>query len=377
MTGLALHQGIEHLMSEEIVEPDLEIVDAHHHLWGPAADNGTAADASTSVSGETHVGARSAPKWAPYVLEDLLKDTQAGHNVVQSVYVENGWAWDSSVSRPEFAPVGEVREVARIARESQSGTTNIAAIVGHVDLRYGARVGDALDLLQQEAVEFSGIRHATAWDADERVANHRSEPTEALLADETFREGFKELATRDLTFDAWLYHPQLPELCDLADTFPEARIVLNHLGAPLAVGPYENDREGTDVMWRAALSGLCRRPNVYLKLGGIGLPLLVQADLRGRCLNSQELADLWRDRIRWCIEQFGVERCMFESNFPPDRATASYVTIWNSFKRIVADYSSSEKAMLFAGTARNFYRLAPDKHVQGDPGNPPTRVVAR
>jgi L-fuconolactonase len=265
-------------MSEEIVEPDLEIVDAHHHLWGPVADSGAAADASTSVSGEAHVGARSAPQWAPYLLEDLLKDTQAGHNVVQSVYVENGWAWDSSVSRPEFAPVGEVREVARIARESQSGTTNIAAIVGHVDLRYGARVGDALDLLQQEAVGFSGIRHATAWDTDERVANHRSEPAEALLADETFREGFKELATRDLTFDAWLYHPQLPELCDLADTFPETRIVLNHLGAPLAVGPYENDREGTDVMWRHALSDLCRRPNVYLKLGGIGLPLLVQAD---------------------------------------------------------------------------------------------------
>lgn len=329
--------------AEQALEPDLPIVDPHHHLW-------------------THVD-------PPYLLDELLADTGSGHRVVDTVFIECGWAWDRSAADPVMIPVPETARVAELAAESDrraaaaaaTGTTSarIAGIVGHADLRHGAAAGRALDALAEAgAGRFVGIRHATAWDADPGIENHRTHPDAGLMSDPTWRAGFAELARRGLTYDAWLYHPQIPELTALARDFPDVRIVCDHLGGPLGVKSYAGRRDEVLDATRAALADLATCPNVALKLGGIGMPIMGGGWHRREAPpSSAELAEAWGPFVRWCIETFGADRCLFESNFPVDGASCSYAVLWNAFKRMAADASPAEKADLFAGTARRVYGL--------------------
>lgn len=326
---------------ETVLEPELPIVDPHHHLW-------------------THVQ-------PPYLLEELLADTGSGHNVTDTVFVECGWAWDRDASDPVLIPVPETAAVAALARESDlrratsGGGARIAAIVGHADLRHGAAAGRALDaLIEAGEGRFVGIRHATAWDADAGIPNHRTDPAPALMDDATWRAGFAELARRGLTYDNWLYHPQLPELVRLARDFPETRIVCDHLGGPLGVRSYGGRRTEVHATALASLRELAACPNVALKLGGIGMSVFGDGWHRREAPpGAEELAATWGPYIVACIELFGVQRCMFESNFPVDRESCSYVVLWNAFKRIAAGAGASEaeRADLFAGTARRVYGL--------------------
>lgn len=320
---------------EAALEPELVIVDAHHHLW-------------------THIE-------PPYVLDDLLADTGAGHNVTDTVFIECGWGWEWAAADPVMIPVPEVARVAELAAESdRRGGARIAAIVGHADLRHGAEAGRALDALAEAGgARFVGIRHATAWDADPAIPNHRTDPGAGLMGSEQWRRGFAELARRGLTYDAWLYHPQIPELVSLARAFPEVRMVCDHLGGPLGVKSYTGRRDEVLEATRAALSQLAGCPNVSLKLGGIGMAIMGGGwHRRERPPSSEELAAAWGPFVRWCIETFGPERCLFESNFPVDHESCSYVVLWNSFKRMVSDASPTEKAWLFSASARSVYGLA-------------------
>jgi predicted TIM-barrel fold metal-dependent hydrolase len=323
------------LTAEDAIEPERPIVDAHHHLW-------------------THVD-------PPYLLDDLLADTGAGHNVVATVFIECGWNWDRDAADPVMTPVPETAAVAELARRSDTtGGARIAAIVGHADLRHGAAAGRALDALAAAGDgRFVGIRHATAWDADPSIPNHRTEPVAGLMDDATWRAGFAELARRGLTYDAWLYHPQIPELVRLARDFPDVQMICDHLGGPLGVRSYAGRRDEVWTATRASLEELASCPNVALKLGGIGMPIMGDRWHRGeRPPSSAELAATWGDLVRWCVETFGPDRCMFESNFPVDRVSCSYVVLWNGFKQMVSDASDDEKAALFAGTASRVYRIA-------------------
>lgn len=320
--------------AEEALDPTLPIVDAHHHLW-------------------THVD-------PPYVLEDLLADTGSGHHVVETVFIECGWQWDRQAADPVMIPVPEVAAVAELARRSDAaGAARIAAIVGHADLRHGADAGRALDALAEAGDgRFVGIRHGTAWDADPAIPDHRTDPGPGLMSSAPWRRGFDELAARGLSFDAWLYHPQIVELAALARAYPEVPMVCDHLGGPLGVKSYAGRRDEVLEATRLALRELAACPNVALKLGGIGMAIMGGGWHRGeRPPSSQQLADAWGPFIRGCIETFGVQRCLFESNFPVDKESCSYVVLWNAFKRIVADASADEKAALFAGTARRVYRI--------------------
>jgi predicted TIM-barrel fold metal-dependent hydrolase len=179
-----------------------------------------------------------------------------------------------------------------------------------------------------------------------------------MLADADFGRGMKTLGQAGLSFEAWLFHPQIPELTELARAFPEVPIVLDHLGAPLGIGPYRDRRVEVLAEWRSSIRDLAGCENVTIKLGGIGMPLFgMDWHERPDGATSTEIADTWGDEIRWCIEQFGVGRAMFESNFPVDRASCSYATLWNAFKLIAANASPAEKAALFHDTAVNVYRL--------------------
>jgi predicted TIM-barrel fold metal-dependent hydrolase len=324
-------------VKEAILEPALPICDPHHHLWD-------------------HPGRR-------YLLEELLADTGSGHHVVATVFVECMSMYRAG--GPEAArPVGEtefVNGVAAMSASGRYGTTRVAAgIVGFADLTLGDRVGAVLDAHQAASPRFRGIRHAAGWDASEQVRNSHTNPPPGLLGDARFRQGFAELGRRGLSFDAWLYHPQLAELTGLATAFPDTAIVLDHLGGPLGIGPYENRRAEVFTYWKAAIRELARCRNVVAKLGGLVMPINgFGFHRRDRPATSTELVDATRDWYLHAIECFGPDRCMFESNFPVDKASGSYHVLWNAFKRLTAGFAEAERAALFHDTAARVYRLPP------------------
>ncbi len=322
--------------TEDVIDPQRPIVDPHHHLW----DRG---------------GQR-------YMIEEMAADIASGHNIVATVYVDCRSMYRAS--GPEaFRPVGEVEFANGVAAMSASGGYGPAqinaGIVSHVNLLLG---DGAKPVLEAEIAagngRFRGIRHSSAWDAELEVAGMYAKRPKGLLLDASFREGFACLAPLGLSFDAWLFHPQIGELVDLARAFPDTRIVLDHCGGPVGIGRFAGKREETFPAWKASIQAIARCPNVSVKLGGLAMRLLgYDFHERPKPPSSEQAAAAWRPYIETCIEAFGPNRAMFESNFPPDKGQCSYQVIFNAFKRIAAQYSEPEQTALFAGTATDFYRL--------------------
>src|ERR1700760_149500 len=322
--------------TEPGVDPGRPILDPHHHLW----DRG---------------GVR-------YMMEEMTDDIAMGHNVIATVYVEARSFYRAS--GPEaYRPVGEVEFVNGVAARGASGAYGKAlvchGIVGHANLLLG---DGAKAVLEAEIAagngRFRGIRHSSPWDADKDVAGIYAERPKGLLLDPTFRKGFACLAPLGLSFDAWLFHPQIGELTDLARAFPDTQIVLDHGGGPAGTGQYANRREEIFATWKASIREIAKCPNVVVKLGGLAMCLLgYDFHERARPPSSEELATAWRPYIDTCIEAFGTDRAMFESNFPPDKGQCSYQVIFNTFKRIAAPLSETEKEALFSKTAMKVYRL--------------------
>ena len=203
-----------------------------------------------------------------------------------------------------------------------------------------------------------GIRHACAWDASDDVRNSHTNPPEGLLVQKSFRKGFALLNKHGLSFDAWHYHTQIPQLTDLARAFPDTTIILDHVGGPLGIGPYAGKREDVFQNWKDAIAELAKYPNVSVKLGGLAMKICGFGwHNRDKPPSSDELAEATAPYYHYCIDQFGVERCMFESNFPVDKLSVSYGVLWNAFKKIAGDYSASERTALFHDNAARVYRL--------------------
>lgn len=326
---LALH-------TEEILDPGRPIVDPHHHLW----DRG---------------GLR-------YLIEEITDDIAQGHNVIATVYVEARSMYRAS--GPEaFRPVGEVEFVNGIAAMAASGAYGKAlianGIVGHVNLLLG---DGAKAVLEAEIAagngRFRGIRHSTPWDADKAAAGIYAQRPKGLLLDSTFRRGFACLAPLNLSYDGWLFYHQLNELADLARAFPDTRICLDHCGGIIGTGGYAGRREEVFRTWKASIKEVAKCENVVVKLGGLAMVLPGFGFHEWpKPPSSEQAAATWKPYIETCIEAFGVSRCMFESNFPPDKGQCSYQVIFNAFKRLVAKSSESEKTALFSKTAAGFYRL--------------------
>jgi predicted TIM-barrel fold metal-dependent hydrolase len=318
---------------ETALDPDQRICDPHHHIW---PDN--------HLTG-----------W-PYLLHDLHKDTGAGHDVQRTVFVECRTQYRDS-GPVHLRPVGETTFIADIAEQSaRSGNAEIAGIVAHADLSLGDAVEEVLHAHAQAARgRFKGIRYTTAQNAHPPLAMRAS----AAMDDPRFRDGVRKVGDMGYTFDAMVYHPQLPELREVAQACPQTRIVINHLGGFLGTGPYRDHRETHLREWEYAMTRLAKCPNVYLKVGGIGMPMMgYRWDKQSLPATSEDLARVWGQPIRHVIDKFGPERCMFESNYPVDMRGAGYVVLWNAFKRISADYSAEEKDHLFHDTAVHTYRLS-------------------
>ncbi len=235
-----------------------------------------------------------------------------------------------------------------------------AGIIGFADLALGARVGEVLAAhIAAGGGRFRGIRQAAYWDSDEAIFKFvRRKPPEKLLLDARFREGFAELHKHGLSFDAIIWHPQLPDLIDLARAFPQTAIVLNHMASPLNVGRFAGKQAEVFEHWRRDMRTLAACENVTVKLGGFGMEAAGFAFAqRPGTASSDELAAAWKPYVETCIAFWGSDRCMFESNFPVDRATCSYGVLWNTFKKIAAQYDPSQRAALFHDTAARVYRL--------------------
>jgi predicted TIM-barrel fold metal-dependent hydrolase len=320
---------------EEAIEPELPIIDPHHHYWS-RPDN-------------------------RYLLEDLVADA-AGHNVRQTVFVECSAMYRKD-GPEEFRVIGETEFVQGLAAQSASGGFGemraAAGISGTADLKLGDRVAAVLEAqMVASPNRFRGIRHRAAW-AEPGVLPAQSRSAQpGLLLDEDFRRGFAHLRTYGMIFEAWMYHPQLPDLVSLARAFRETTIVLNHLGGPLGVGPYAGKRDEVFAAWKPMISEVAKCPNVVVKLGGI--QMVVNGfgwHEREKPPTSDDLVAVNRDWYLYAIEQFGPERCMFESNFPVDKASCSYTILWNQFKKLSKGFRPDERAAMFHDTAMRVYRL--------------------
>ena len=321
---------------EPVLEPELPVVDAHHHLW-------------------------DMPGYR-YLLDDLLADLGSGHNVVATVFAECH-AMYRARGPAALRPVGEVEFCAGVAAMSDSGrygpTRICAGIVGFADLTLGDRVAPVLEAeIAAGGGRFRGIRHGAAWDADPIIGNSPVSGGPGLYARADFRAGFARLAALGLSFDAWVFHTQIADVAALARAFPAANIVLCHMGSPLGYGPYAGRREEVFAAWKAAIADLAQCPNVSVKLGGLTMRMATFDYLELPVPpTSEELAGYWRPYVSTCLDLFGAGRCLAESNFPVEKMGIGYGALWNALKRLAAGASADEKRAIFSGTAQRVYRL--------------------
>lgn len=344
---------------EPIIEPDLPIIDAHHHMWMQSEAALAALDAQDTIISRS-IGP-TYRKYARYLLDELLVDLNTGHNVRATVFCQC-----TSMYRTEgpedMKSLGEVEFVNGVAAMAASGNFGdikaCAGIVGTVNL-----TGDRVEAVLQAHIRASGGRYkgirpqGIIFDEDASILGVGANRPHILL-EPKFREGFKYLEKLDLSFDVLLLDPQLPDLIDLARQFPETQIVLNHVGVPLGIGRFKGKREERFPIWRQHIETLAACENVTVKLSGLGIAAPgFKSFMANPPFTSEQLAQEWRPYVESCIETFGANRCMFASNFPVDKATCSYPVLWNAYKRLAAGASQGEKTSLFSGTAKRIYRL--------------------
>ena len=328
------------LTPEDAIEPDLPICDPHHHLWDKRFER---------------------IPYQRYLIEELLSDTASGHNIKSTVFIEA-----ESMLRAhgpnELKPVGEVEFVQGVAASSASGiygeTQIAAAIVGSANLHLGSRVRPVLETLQQASPNrFRGIRHRVTWDPHGDLPGVSSNNEKEQLLSKSFRTGAHVLADMELSLEGWMFFHQLPELADFAKSVPNLTIVLNHIGGLIGIGPYSKQEEVLP-LWKKGISLVAECSNVVIKLGGMGMEMQGFGwHSRRTPINSDDLASEMAPYIEYCIEKFGPDRCMFESNFPVDKVSYSYAVMYNAFKKLSRQYSNSERAALFHDNAVGVYRI--------------------
>ena len=324
--------------TEEILEPELPICDPHHHFWDYPESR--------------------------YMLHELLEDTGSGHNICSTVFVECGSMYRGD-GPEEMAVIGETEFVQGLAAMSASGAYGeiraARGIVSHANLLLGRGVEAVLKAhIQASPNRFRGVRHSAAYHPSDAIRKSHSDPPPHMLMHPAFREGLEVVADLNLTFDAWLFHSQLDEFVDLAKAFPELTLVLDHFGGPLGIGPYAGQSRQVYEEWKSEIVKLADLENVVFKLGGINMPINgFDWHKAPAPPNSDQLVAATAHYYLDCIDLFGPERCMFESNFPVDKRSVSYAVLWNAFKKLTANMNAMERSALFHDTAVRVYRLNP------------------
>ena len=315
---------------ETAIEPELPIIDPHHHLWDLRKNN--------------QMGFRQ----EVYLCEEISRDiSDSGHNVVQTVFAQCG-AFYRADGPEEMQCIGETEFVNGIAAMSRSGLYGsprlCTGIFSTADLRLGSGVEAVLEAHLQASPNFRGIRSAFPSDLND-----------------TFLEGFALLEKYDLSYDNW--SPdflRLPRLADLANKCPGVTIIVNHLGGRIDPEASEEEIQA----WQKAIDSVAACSNTVMKLGGAQMRVgdwepAYHMHVADSPWSSDRFLDTLFSRYQYAIEAFGPERCMFESNFPVDKDCISYGTLWNLFKKMAnrLGLSDAEKKAVFSGTAAKAYRL--------------------
>lgn len=328
------------ITKEEIIEPSLPICDPHHHYWDLRVER---------------------TPYGRYLLHELLDDIN-DHNITSTVFIEARAMYSADLEK-NYKPVGEVEFVEGLSAASASGiygkSRASASIIGHANLNLGNKVEPVLEsLLEASPKRFKGIRHIVACDDDKEVDSIPVYNLEEQMNTKNFIDGAKVLSKMGLSFDSWMYFHQLPQLLNLAKEVPDLPIVIDHIGGVLLVGEYANKKEEVLKIWEKNISDLAEYPNVEIKLGGLGMPITGHDwHLRKNPVGSEELANQMKYYLDYCIEKFGPQRGMFESNFPVDKVSFSYNVLYNAFKKYSKNYSKSERSAMFHDNAIRFYKV--------------------
>jgi len=324
------------LRHEPALEPDLPIIDPHHHVWDDERGR--------------------------YLVHELAEDVGTGHNILATVFIEAGAMYRAD-GLSAMKPVGEVEFVNGIAAMSASGRYGKArlchGIIGHADLMLGDDVQPVLEAIVAAGNgRLRGIRHGVWWDTGNAAKFGRRQVPQHQVLDPVFRKAFARLEPLGLSFESWQFHPQLPDLVDLLGAFENTNVILNHVGGLLGIPPHAGNRDEVFKIWRGHIRELAQFPNLTVKVGGLGM-LYCDWDFHLRDIppSSEELAAAWRPYVEECIAAFGADRCMMESNFPVDKQSCGYGVLWNALKRITQGCSPSEKAALYRDTAARVYRF--------------------
>lgn len=328
------HEGRD----EPILDPNLAIIDAHHHLFDLPGNR--------------------------YMADDLLEDASGGHRIVATVYCE-AQIFTRAHGPEVLRPLGEVEFANGVGAVHASGRYGdarlCAGIVGHANLTLGARIGELLDRCMAAAPDrYRGIRHVTLDYPDDRPFRYvmTYKPPAGILDHLDFDAGLAEVEKRGLSYDAAIFNPSLTKIAAIADRFPNLAIVLNHMGTAMGIEMDAAERADVFRRWSADLRELSRRANVRCKVGGLGMPMWgFRFEEREEPLGYRELAEVWAPYVHTAIEAFTPARCMMESNFPPDGRSCGYIPLWNALKHVTRDYSDDERRLLFSQTAQETYRL--------------------
>ncbi len=338
-TQLAIRPEWLARVQEPILDPDLPIIDAHHHLWDSPGDAPT----------------------RRYLFDEYLADLNTGHRIVATVFVQCHSMY-RAFGPEELRPVGETEFVAGAAAQSESGqygpTRMCAAIVGSLDPMLGERVDPVIEAhLRAGGGRFRGIRLRSSWDASEEV--HKLPTPAGVLSDPRTRAAIGRIGAHGLSLDVWCFHTQMEEVLAVCRAFPGMTMIINHIAGPIGIGPYRGHREAIFATWSDSVRELGRLPNTVMKIGGLGMRF-TGFDFHEAAAppSSDRLVEVWRPYVDHCIDSFGPDRCLFESNFPVDKAMFSYPVMWNAYKKLAAGLSPAERRELFAGTAARVYRIA-------------------
>ena len=337
---LEVNEDWLNLKREQPLFPDLPIIDPHHHLWD--------------------VG------FGKYYVEELLNDINtSGHNIKATVYImsSSNTIIYSKEGPEEYKTLPEIEFALKEGKRSDLIPNNNikvnASIVGSLDLTHGNKLKPVIEKgIEVSEGRLKGIRMLLASHKDPRITSGAVKSDLRLMLHPNFIEGAKCLQDAGLSLDFWIYHTQLLEMERIAKALPDLNIILNHIGGPIQIGEYEGKQALTHREWRPAMMRLSRLPNINVKLGGLGMALNgAKFHLNDQPPSSIELSDNWKPWIYETLNMFGVDKCMFESNFPVDKGSCSYGSLWNAFKLITNEMSENEKKKLFYENAAKTYKI--------------------
>ena len=300
---------------------NIKIVDAHHHLWD-LNNKDTKYSWLMVTEGEAFFGDYAAIR-KNYLLEDYIEDTK-NQNIIKSVHVQ--------AEHDDDKPVNETAWLQNLADTHSSKLPH--AIVAFADFSKN-NVSEILDA-HQEYKNTRGIRQILSYNKDEPKYSHA---TEDFMKNSTWVENFKYIRNRNLSFDIQIYKHQMEDAVNLANKYNDILFILNHTGEPC----YQS-KEYIE-SWEQNMKKLAKCENVVAKISGLGM------------FNPNWTIDSTRIFVEKTIQIFGIERCMFASNFPVDKIFNSFDTYWNSFKEITKNYSENDKKLLFSSNAEKYYRI--------------------